>query len=376
MDRGVRLKLVSSLAAMLAVALFLDVPAAVPRRDPRAPLLAATESGRPVLPRLTGGFAWAPLDEPLRSLDSRAAPGAEPGRWRYFAAAEEVRKGAEAAADAEGIGALGAANLMVGNVDEAVALLERAVAREPSDARLRSDLAAALIARGMAREGTDDLARALESASSALTLSTDLPEARFNRALALELLPLPNQARREWRQYAAADPSRWGREAEERLRRLADPAMEDGPTVRARLEAAALGPPPTATPPALRRWRSSSAATGTRRAARSRRTCSRRGGSPTSRARRSPPRRACGRPRCSPESGPRRPPTLGWRPRWARSAALRRAAPASSRAAGGISERRARRSRNAGLEAGHAAAVEAVRDSPRDPPRHGQRRSS
>ena len=248
---GTGLRLASSIAAVLAAALLLDVPAALPRRDPRAPLLAATEGGRPVLPRLTGGFAWAPLDEPLRSLDSRSARGAEPARWRYFAAAEEVRKGAEAAADSEGIGALGAANLMVGNVDEAVALLERAVAREPSDARRHSDLAAALIARGMAREGTDDLARALESASSALTLSSDLPEARFNRALALELLPLPSQARREWRRYAAADSSPWGREAEERLRRLADPAIEDGPTVRARLEAAAIGSSTTAGAPTL-----------------------------------------------------------------------------------------------------------------------------
>src|SRR5687768_7437305 len=157
---GVRMRLVSSIAATLAMALLLDVPAALPRRDPRAPLLAATEGGRPVLPRLTGGFAWAPLDEPLRSLDSRAAPGTEPGRWRYFAAAEEVRRRASEAADPRGMGALAAANLFVGNVDEAVAILGRAVATEPADANLHSDLAAALIARGMGHDDGEDLARA------------------------------------------------------------------------------------------------------------------------------------------------------------------------------------------------------------------------
>src|SRR5688572_13466774 len=235
------MRMVSSIAATLAMALLLDVPAALPRRDPRAPLLAATEGGRPVLPRLTGGFAWAPLDEPLRSLDSRAVPGTEPGRWRYFAAAEQVRRSAAAARDAEGLGALGAANLMVGNVDEAVAILGRAVAGEPDDARLRSDLAAAFIARGIQRNDGDDLARALESAMAALALSSDLPEARFNRALALELLPLPNQAREEWRRYVATDPSPWGQEARGRLSDLGPRRVEDARAVRERLRAAAVG---------------------------------------------------------------------------------------------------------------------------------------
>ena len=248
---GARMRMVSSIAATLAMALLLDVPAALPRRDPRAPLLAATEAGRPVLPRLTGGFAWAPLDQPLRSLDSRAAPGAEPGRWRYFAAAEEVRRSAEAAADAEGLGALGAANLMVGNVDEAVAILGRAVAGEPDDARLRSDLAAALIARGIQRDDGDDLARALESAMAALALASDLPEARFNRALALELLPLPNQAREEWRRYVASDPSPWGQEARGRLSELGPRRVEDARAVRERLRAAAVDGALEAEPPAL-----------------------------------------------------------------------------------------------------------------------------
>lgn len=250
-SRGSFPRLASNIAAVLATALLLDVPAALPRRDPRAPLLAATERGRPVLPRLTGGFAWAPLDEPLRSLDSRAAPGAQPGRWRYFAAAEEVRRNAEAVADAEGLAALGAANLLVGNVDEAVAILRRAVAGEPDDARLRSDLAAALIARGIHRNDGDDLAKALESATAALELSSELPEARFNRALALELLPLPNQAREEWQRYVAADSSPWGREARERLTDLGPRRSGDAGAVRERLRAAALAGGRAAGSPAL-----------------------------------------------------------------------------------------------------------------------------
>ena len=214
-----------------------------------------TETARPVLPRLTGGFAWAPLDEPLRSLDTRNSPGAEPGRWRYFAAAEEVRRRAGEAADPGGMAALGAANLLVGNVDEAVAILGRAAAADPGDASLHSDLAAALIARGMARDDTEDLARAIESAGTALSLSADLPEARFNRALALELLPLPELARQEWRRYVTADSSPWAAEARERLSGLGQERLPAAAAIQQRLQAAALAPGAPDLPALVRRYR-------------------------------------------------------------------------------------------------------------------------
>ena len=250
-----RLRFAAGFAAMLLAAALVDAPRPRARQDLRTPLLAATQEARPLLPRLTGGFAWAPLEAPLRSLDTGAMPGTEPGRWRYFAAAEQVRKRAEAVGDAEGLGAMGAANLLVGNVDEAVTILRRAVAAEPGNAGLHSDLAAALIARGMAREGTDDLARAIESAGAALALAADLPEARFNRALALELLPLPGLARQEWQRFVAADSSPWAAEARGRLRGLGARKPPPAGDLQARLEAAALASGSSELPELVRRFR-------------------------------------------------------------------------------------------------------------------------
>jgi tetratricopeptide (TPR) repeat protein len=84
-----------------------------------------------------------------------------------------------------------------------------------------SDWAAALLARAN-RAGTPaDLPAALDAASRAVALAANLPEARYNRALALERLSLHDQAIRAWEDYLSVDvASPWSRDARSRLDRL------------------------------------------------------------------------------------------------------------------------------------------------------------
>lgn len=187
-------------------------------RDPRRPLVAATSEARSVVPRLTGGFRWAPLGETQRGLSQ---PAGDTSRWPIYAAAEEVRQRTGESSRPDRLAALADAHLLVGNLDPALTTLARAIAADPENPRLQSDLAAVYLARGMGEKGgagAVDVAAALESASRALETAPDLVEARFNRALALELLGLPGEARRAWKAYLAAesDPE-WAAEGAKRL---------------------------------------------------------------------------------------------------------------------------------------------------------------
>ena len=188
--------------------------------DPRAPLIAATAQGRPLLPRLTGGFRWTGSVETTRALTSRPS---QPVPWEYYEAAAKVRRAAADSPTAERLGALADAHLLTGDVDSALITLSRALAAEPSDPRLQSDLAAAYVARGQRQGQAADLAAAVETASAALAAEPGLLEARFNRALALQALHLRGQARRAWEDYLVAETDRdWAAEGREHLAELVD----------------------------------------------------------------------------------------------------------------------------------------------------------
>ncbi|HET9765497.1 MAG TPA: zf-HC2 domain-containing protein, partial [Thermoanaerobaculia bacterium] len=96
------------------------------RRDPRAPLIAATAEARPLAPRLTGGFRWAPARDTWRSASSAPSDAS----WSYYAAAEEVRRAAVAAPSADRLGALADAHLLAGDLDRALVTLARAQASD------------------------------------------------------------------------------------------------------------------------------------------------------------------------------------------------------------------------------------------------------
>jgi len=105
--------------------------------------------------------------------------------------------------------ARGVAHLVLKERAPAVEELTAATREAPQEAVYWSDLSAAQIANG-------DAAHAIESADQALRLHADLPDALFNRALALQTLG-SGEAASAYERYVRADStSRWSDEARKR----------------------------------------------------------------------------------------------------------------------------------------------------------------
>ena len=123
----------------------------------------------------------------------------------------------------------GLLQLAAGRFDQAIEQQEKAVAQEPSSPLLLTDLAAFYLARASSPVAAhpDDLILALTAVDKSLATLSVLPEARFNRALALEQLSLRAEARTEWRQAAlASESSGWAREARVHHDRLSKTAED------------------------------------------------------------------------------------------------------------------------------------------------------
>ncbi len=219
----------------LAVCLLL-APEPTPRR---ARLAASLGPVRCVEGRITGGFLHAefvPGGKPdwtrrqikaLRGFKREIEPDARPGR-----SAGPHRSAAP--------GDPGLAHLLAGHTTEALTAWQEVYREDWLDAELGSDLAALhLAAEGPGR--SMEVARGLALSNHALRLAPRLPEARFNRALALEKLFLRDEARQAWRDYLELDRSSgWAREARRRLRHLEQPTRaEQWPAARTELERAA-----------------------------------------------------------------------------------------------------------------------------------------
>jgi tetratricopeptide (TPR) repeat protein len=173
----------------------------------------ADQPNRLVEGRLSGGFPYGAPPEITRGAASIAlAPGVRIAMARIEAAAA-------ADSSVNSRWALGAARLGAGNVDDAIAVLTELARSNPANAALHSDLSAAYLARARTAAGTDDARNALAAADKALALSPGLPEALFNRALALETTQ-PEQAAQAWQAVAEREPdSPWAREALQRAGR-------------------------------------------------------------------------------------------------------------------------------------------------------------
>jgi tetratricopeptide (TPR) repeat protein len=114
------------------------------------------------------------------------------------------------------------------SADLAVATCERLAREAPGDAARLGNLAAAYIVRAQRRDEPFDLIQALEAADRAVKISPALQEARFNRALALELLFLDVEAQAAWTDYLGLDStSPWAIEAGNR-RAAIHAAMQAG----------------------------------------------------------------------------------------------------------------------------------------------------
>ncbi len=204
-------------------------------------LVASEAEHRAVLPRFTGVVEWKPPPpDRVRAASADAPP--PPGAWRYLKMVDEARHAAGDSPSGEQLQRLGSAYLLAGSSDQGLQTLERATAAAPDDPRALSDLGAAYLARGIARGDGNDVAEALETVDRALAAAPDLIEARFNRALALEELPLPGEAERAWKAYLELDSqSAWAAEARDRLERLVRraPAAPGASQLRVEIVAAA-----------------------------------------------------------------------------------------------------------------------------------------
>jgi tetratricopeptide (TPR) repeat protein len=168
-------------------------------------LVAAVGPTRTFDGRLSGGFVYGPVRGPVRGP---ADPEPLPPDARIAIARIEKEYGARPVA--------GAAALIAGDAARAVSILESASQQDPNNARILSDLSASYLQSG-------DASRALAAANRALEQDRLLPEALFNRALALEASGLRDEAKTAWQSFLTIDDrSGWADEARTRLRILSN----------------------------------------------------------------------------------------------------------------------------------------------------------
>jgi len=170
-------------------------------------LVAAVGTTRTFAPRLTGGFAYAPVRGPVRGSNDGAL---SPDVRIAIAEIEKQTTARPVAASAALIG---------GDIDRAISILESAARTSKPSARLFSDLSAAYLVRAERTSSPTDASIALSMADRALELDKAMPEALFNRALALQTVGRMNDAAAAWQAYLALDnASGWADEARTRLR--------------------------------------------------------------------------------------------------------------------------------------------------------------
>jgi tetratricopeptide (TPR) repeat protein len=175
---------------------------------------AAAEPTRAVEGRLVD-FGYAPAPPALRG-DGTRRPSPD-----VQIAAARIQKAAIGQEGAAGSAALGVAYAWVGDVDNAVDSLKRAVAIEPGNGRYQNDLSAVYLTRARLQSSRDDYANALTAAERAAASRGTAAEGCFNRALALEGLARRNDARSAWESCLTLDAgSPWAREMQDHLRRL------------------------------------------------------------------------------------------------------------------------------------------------------------
>ena len=174
-------------------------------------LVAAVGTERTFESRLTGGFAYAPVRGTVRgSNDITLSPDVR------IAIAEIEKQYASKPVAAT-------AAIVSGDTSHAIEILEANSQTHPKDANILSDLAAAYLARASRTASTDDATRALAAANRALEVDRLMPEALFNRALALQMSGKTGDARIAWQAYLTIDDhSGWADEARTHLRILSN----------------------------------------------------------------------------------------------------------------------------------------------------------
>jgi len=176
-------------------------------------LVSAVGTARTFEPRLTGGFTYAPVRGAVRGPND--PPALSPDVRIAIAEIEKQNAARPVVATASLIG---------GDPNRAIEILESATRSNPDNAGIFSDLSAAYLVRGAQRsDATRDLQMALAMANRAIEIDRLMPEALFNRALALQANGLKSDARAAWQAYLTIDDrSGWADEARTHLRILSD----------------------------------------------------------------------------------------------------------------------------------------------------------
>jgi CHAT domain-containing protein/tetratricopeptide (TPR) repeat protein len=126
--------------------------------------------------------------------------------------------------------ALGRSYLMQKEFDKAILEFQEALKSSSNNAQLHADLGAALLEQAKLLRDRDEDGKAMEKLAesqqhlnTALRSEPSLLEAMFNKALVLEELKLPEQAREAWQKYLELDPqSKWSKEAQRRLQSISE----------------------------------------------------------------------------------------------------------------------------------------------------------
>jgi Flp pilus assembly protein TadD len=158
-------------------------------------------SGFPFVQRTVnrGGNDENTEDPNLLSMQADAAEVAEaPGTSTKTVHARGVARLIDALGEKE-------APVRAKTLNGALGSLDVAATREPQNAQYLSDLCAALIEAG--RSDRRDLDRAVDVCSKAIRIAPGMPEALFNRAVALQELGKTDEATMAYRRYLSVDSS-------------------------------------------------------------------------------------------------------------------------------------------------------------------------
>ena len=119
--------------------------------------------------------------------------------------------------------------LAEGDIERAEQEFNIALKAQPDSARLHSDLGAMYLEKARPElfewnpKGLDSLDLSLKHIDRAIELAPQMPEPRFNKALVLEAMKLPDQAKGAWEEYLEIDPgSKWADEARRHLQNLTE----------------------------------------------------------------------------------------------------------------------------------------------------------